>query len=113
MCALNGIAFCFVLNAVTAGSSIPWLVVIAANAVAWLVGFFAIFAPGGLVVREGTLALILSPWLPAEQAIAAAIVWRLVQIAAELMCVVPALLSATTEDKCETENRRYSLGLAD
>lgn len=113
MCTLNGIAFCFVLNAVTADCSVPWIVVIAANAVAWLVGFFALFAPGGLVVREGTLALILAPWMPAEQAIAAAIVWRLVQIAAELACVVPAMLSRPSEGKCEADNRRYSLGLTD
>ncbi len=64
---------------------VPPTAVIGANAIAWLIGFFAIFAPGGLVIREGALAALLSPWLPIELGILVATTWRLVQIAAELL----------------------------
>jgi glycosyltransferase involved in cell wall biosynthesis len=87
LCIVNGIASSLVFRATT-GSSIPLSAIIGANAVAWLVGFFAIMAPGGLVVREGAMATILLPWLPIEQAIGAAIVWRLIQVSAEVVCVL-------------------------
>jgi len=79
-----------VFRAVTPESNVPLLAVIGANAAAWLIGFFAIMAPGGLVVREGAMATLLVAWLPAEQAIAAAIIWRFLQIAVEVACMAGA-----------------------
>ena len=84
----NGLVFETVLLAIPGGTSCPVRAAIAANAMAWLVGFFAIMAPGGLVVREGCLVFLLSAWIPLQQAVIAAMAWRSLQIIAEILCSV-------------------------
>lgn len=86
MASLNGLALAVIVRSTTGGEACPVASIVAGNAVAWLVGFFAIFAPGGLVVREACLASSLSIWLPAEKAMTIALAWRLVQVLAELAC---------------------------
>ncbi|MDG3005858.1 lysylphosphatidylglycerol synthase domain-containing protein [Paludisphaera mucosa] len=88
----NGLVFAMVVHAAPGGANVPVGAAIAGNAAAWLVGFFAIFAPGGLVVREACLTTLLSPWMPAEQALVASLAWRLIQIVAEVLCF--ALMAA-------------------
>lgn len=63
--------------------------VIAANALAFVIGYLVVFAPGGLGVKEGALALLLASFLPPAVAASLAIASRLWTIAAE---VVAALL---------------------
>lgn len=63
----------------------PATVVIAATSLAWVIGFLAIFAPGGLFVREASFALCLAPWLPYGTGIALAVLARLLQIGAEIL----------------------------
>jgi hypothetical protein len=87
MCFMNGFVFETVLLASPGGARCPLRAAIAANALAWLVGFFAFMAPGGLVVREGCLATLLAAWIPVEQAVVVALAWRSLQIAAEVLCV--------------------------
>jgi uncharacterized membrane protein YbhN (UPF0104 family) len=87
MVLLQGMVLVCLSRALPFGQSIPSSVLVGANAVAWLIGFFAIMAPGGLVVREGGLAAILVAWVPLDQALAVAVVWRLLQMAAELSCL--------------------------
>ncbi|WP_261345923.1 lysylphosphatidylglycerol synthase transmembrane domain-containing protein [Tautonia rosea] len=89
---INGLAFFIVIEAVAPGSDLPLLAAIGVNAAAWLIGFFAVFAPGGLLVREGTAAALLVFWLPVELGLLAAAAWRLVQIASELLCLAPLTL---------------------
>ena len=86
MAIVNGATLLVIVRSSPGGASCPASGVIAANAVAWLAGFFAIFAPGGLVVREASLAAMLAPWMAPEQAIVVALAWRLVQVAAEAAC---------------------------
>jgi hypothetical protein len=86
MALFNGAILLIIVWSVPDGASCPASAVIAANALAWLVGFFAIFAPGGLVVRETCLATLLAQWMLPEGAIAVALAWRLVQIASEAAC---------------------------
>jgi uncharacterized membrane protein YbhN (UPF0104 family) len=86
LCFLNGAAFLAVLRA-TCNSPPPLLVTVGVNAVGWLVGFFAFFAPAGLGVREGGMAAMLAPLMPIDAAIVAVLVWRLIQIAVELSCL--------------------------
>jgi hypothetical protein len=83
---LNGATLVVIVRAFPGGTGCPIGAVIAANAVAWLVGFFALFAPGGLIVREACLASLLAPWMTPGQAIAIALAWRLIQIIAEAGC---------------------------
>lgn len=54
---------------------------------ATVIGFFAIFAPGGMGVREGLLIemLRIQPGITAHQAVAAAVLLRIVWFAAEIV----------------------------
>jgi hypothetical protein len=83
MALINCMIWVLVLRATPGGAACPVRAAMAANALAWLAGFFAVLAPGGLVVREGCLAALLAAWVPAEQAVAAALAWRAVQVASE------------------------------
>lgn len=64
---------------------------IGANAVGWLVGFFAMVIPGGMGVRETATAFLLSPVMPWQEAALAAVLWRVLQIVAELISLAPWL----------------------
>ena len=61
-----------------------YLAVTGAYYTAGLAGMLAFFAPGGLGVREGILMLVLPLVVPGESAIIAALLLRLIMIAAEL-----------------------------
>lgn len=69
------------LGPVPAGS---YLTVTGAYYTAGLAGMLAVFAPGGLGVREGILMLVLPLVVPREAAIIAALLLRLIMLAAEL-----------------------------
>jgi uncharacterized membrane protein YbhN (UPF0104 family) len=84
LCLLNGLLLWIVTLAVP-GLLVPWNHIIGIGGVAWLVGFFAIGIPGGIGVREATLAGLLVWYGQMESAIAAAVVFRAAQVAAELI----------------------------
>lgn len=69
----------------------PFWPVSAAYCAAYIVGFVALFAPGGLGVREGVLAVVLAPYLPAGLAVAVAVVSRFWMTLVELGGMVPVL----------------------
>lgn len=54
-----------------------WFPLVGAYSFAWIVGFMAFFVPGGLGVREGTLAFLLKFLLPTTIGIMSAILWRI------------------------------------
>ena len=87
MAGLNGLVTGCLLGAVPGGEGAPMCIVVSATAIAWLIGFFAVFSPGGLIVREGALALMLLPWIPYSTGFTVAILARLVQIFAEIACL--------------------------
>jgi hypothetical protein len=58
---------------------------------AYIIGLIAVFVPGGLGVREGILAGLLSAFFPFPVAVAIAFGSRIWITAAELLCVVIAL----------------------
>ena len=70
------------LGPVPAGS---YLAVTGAYYTAGIAGMLAVFAPGGIGVREGILMLVLPVIVPRETAIAASLAIRLVMVAAELL----------------------------
>ena len=49
---------------------------ILANTIGFIVGFLAVFAPGGLGVREATTVAVLAPFRPIREALIAAVVLR-------------------------------------
>lgn len=91
LCVVNGLAFYALVRAFTdAAPSVATIVGI--NSVGWLVGFFAVCAPGGLGVREGGMTALLAPLVPLEVAIGSVLVWRLMQIVVEVACLAACLL---------------------
>jgi len=90
LCCLNGLAFHLVIRAMT-DAPLDLTALIGINACGWLIGFFAIGAPGGIGVREATSAFLLSSMIPLPAAIAASILWRLVLIVDEVLCLTVCL----------------------
>jgi uncharacterized membrane protein YbhN (UPF0104 family) len=64
---------------------------VGANAIGWLTGFFAMVVPGGIGIRETATAFLLSPLMPWQEAALAAVLWRALQIVAELVSLTPWL----------------------
>jgi glycosyltransferase 2 family protein len=62
---------------------------VGANAIGWLTGTFAMVVPGGIGIRETATAFLLSPLMPWQEAALAAVLWRALQIAAELASLTP------------------------
>lgn len=96
MATLNGCVNQTLLNTISedgsAAASVPVLVMVAATATAWIVGFLAFFSPGGLLVREATLAALLLPWLPYEAGITLAVLSRVAQLLAEVLGLLIACI---------------------
>ena len=112
MVTVNGLTFWLVVRAAPGGDHCPVAVAVAANAIAWLVGLFALFAPGGLVVREATIGVLLSGWMPAEQAVTVALAWRAIQVAAELVgCLAILPEQAPRPDLGRREGRVMTEGI--
>lgn len=91
LCALHGVAFYALLRGFTHAAPSP-ATVIGINATGWLIGFFAVCAPGGLGVREGGMAALLAPLVPLEVAIGSVVIWRFMQLAAEALWLAVFLL---------------------
>ncbi|MFW5772474.1 MAG: lysylphosphatidylglycerol synthase domain-containing protein [Phototrophicaceae bacterium] len=85
-----GIAFTLMVAAVQPLQSAEWwLLLPGLHAIAWVIGFLVIVAPGGIGVRDallvlGMLALVDEP-LPALVAILARIAWTLAEVSALLL----------------------------
>jgi uncharacterized membrane protein YbhN (UPF0104 family) len=60
-------------------------------ALAWSAGFLVVFAPAGAGAREATLVVLLAAVLPADTALLAALVSRLLMTAADLLTAAVAL----------------------
>ena len=83
--ALNGVALFSLLNAFPSDQPVPLFAVIGANAIAWLAGFLVLFAPGGIIVREATLTVVLACWIPGPLAFSIAMSWRMLQLIGEVL----------------------------
>jgi uncharacterized membrane protein YbhN (UPF0104 family) len=90
LCLLNGAAFFAVLRSVCDAPP-PLLAAVGINAAGWLMGFFAFFAPAGLGVREGGMAGMLAPLMPIDAAVVGVLLWRLLQVLVELLCLAACL----------------------
>lgn len=81
---LHGLGLFLVINSLAHLSAGHYLAVTGTYYTASLAGLLAVFAPGGLGVREGVLFLVLPFLIPQETAIVAAVLIRLITIAAEI-----------------------------
>jgi uncharacterized membrane protein YbhN (UPF0104 family) len=89
---LSGLAFWLVVNGVTDVALRDWYHLAAAYTVAGIVGLFAIFAPGGLGVREGMLLLLLESSINGAELALAVILMRIGVIIAELLLALCGLV---------------------
>ena len=90
---LNGIGFWLILAGMGYQHAVSPSLAVGVNAVGWLIGFFAIGVPGGIGVREAGSALLLTPNLSWQEALLAAVLWRAVQMGAELAGLLPWLFT--------------------
>lgn len=81
---LVGLEVFFLLTAVQPVAVTAFPASLAAAAIGTVVGFLALFAPGGLGVREGLGALILAPVTTAEVALFVLVLLRLMTVAVDL-----------------------------
>jgi len=87
---LFGLGFFFVIRSLTNLSVFYIPHMISIFIVSYLVGFLSMITPGGLGVREGLLAALLTPYVSMPVAIMVAFIARLWLTAAELLCVIMA-----------------------
>ena len=71
-----------------------FLLATGAYAVAWVVGFLIVFVPAGAGAREAALVLVLGPAIGSANALALALVSRVLTIAGDLLTVGVAVVSA-------------------
>jgi uncharacterized membrane protein YbhN (UPF0104 family) len=102
LCCLNGIAFFLIVRSVS-GEALGLGPTIGINACGWLLGFLAIGAPGGIGVREAGSAFLLGAIISLPAAITASVLWRLVMIVDEaiclLVCIAPKLAGLIVKPK--------------
>jgi glycosyltransferase involved in cell wall biosynthesis len=84
----NGLITYLVASATYPSFEVPFVAVVGATSAAWICGFVAIVAPGGLMVREAAFAAMLLPWIGYSEAITIAVVARLTQLLAEGVTMV-------------------------
>jgi uncharacterized membrane protein YbhN (UPF0104 family) len=107
---LHGVGLWLMLAGMGYQQTVNPAAAVGANAVGWLVGFFAMVIPGGMGVRETATAFLLSPLMPWQEAALAAVLWRALQVVAELVSLAPWLFfsgkpmpSLASEAAYETE----------
>ena len=102
---IEGIAFFFLINSIISLSFYDIIGVIGAYTVALVSGTVAIFAPGGLGVREGILVLILQFYFSISIVILISVVARIWFTLAELILWSSSYLCSKLKRKsCETKN---------
>ncbi len=90
-----GLAFGLLWSAFPALGRVVWSAAVGGFAGAYFLGYAALFAPAGIGVREGAMAVLLAPWLGAPQAAVLAVAARLWMSAAELLPLAAVGLSRT------------------
>ena len=104
---LHGLSLGFSLRAIGDGPFVMdyanWMLWTCAVAGATSAGFFVLFAPGGLGVREGLLIATLQGTVGGRVAVAAAAVYRIVCFSSEL---IAAAILYWLRSECESKRTR-------
>ncbi len=80
-----GIAFGLLWSSFAPLPAVSWHAALGSFAGAYFLGYAAVFAPAGVGVREGAMAVLLAPWMGAAEAAVLAVIARLWMTAAELL----------------------------
>jgi len=86
-----GFAFFLLVNSIYAVNISNFFVIAGIYAVAWVVGFLSFITPGGIGIREGILAGLLSLYMPLPMAIIISLVARIWTILTELLFAAASL----------------------
>ena len=89
---LNGIGFVVIASAMFAVTPDMYVPVASIFIFAGIIGMLALFVPSGIGVREGIIVLLMSVYIPADQAIVLALVARFFTTIADLGVLVLYLL---------------------
>lgn len=89
---VTGAGFYFLVASVQPVPISSWLALTSAFSMAWVIGFLAFLTPAGLGIREGALAVLLTPLLPPPLPALIALLARLWWTVAELISVALAML---------------------
>jgi len=110
---LIGVAFYFLARALVPLPLNLMPFVTGVFALAWLIGFVSLFAPGGLGVREGVLAYLLGPTVTEPTAIVIAVLSRVWLMASELLCIALVKLTEHREGKTKAADHYDQLSEQD
>lgn len=86
-----GVAFLLLAQGLTPGAALSWSQATTVFTISYLVGLAALFAPGGVGVRESAFTLLLGPPLGLKLAVALAIATRVLLTITELGAAIPFL----------------------
>ncbi len=86
-----GLAFAMFVRSIVAVDTVGTITLVAVNAISFVAGYLALFAPAGLGVREVTTSLLLGGALPAGVAVLVAVAARIWIVAVELACALLAV----------------------
>lgn len=89
---MYGTAFWLLARGITPDVVPPLTLAVGSFAAAYIVGLLAVFAPGGLIVREGVLMALLAPSVGTGPALALSIGSRLLLTATEVVAALVALM---------------------
>lgn len=87
-----GVAFLVLARGLTPAAGLSWSQATTVFTISYLVGLVALFAPGGVGVRESAFTLLLAPPLGLKLAVALAIATRVLLTITELGAAAPFLL---------------------
>jgi uncharacterized membrane protein YbhN (UPF0104 family) len=86
-----GLAFWMLTHALLGDAAPSAWVAVTSYVASYMVGLLAVLAPGGLVVREGALVVLLTPSIGAQQALLVALAARLWQVVLEVMLALAVM----------------------
>jgi uncharacterized membrane protein YbhN (UPF0104 family) len=86
-----GFSFWMLCHALLGDAAPNAWVAVTSYVASYMVGLLAVLAPGGLVVREGALVVLLTPSIGAQPALLMALAARLWQVALEVMLALVVL----------------------
>lgn len=101
LCLFHALLLAVLVWAVSQGQ-ISLFSALAADGGAWLIGFFAIGIPGGIGVREAGITWFLAAHITTPEAMTVAILWRALQIGAELTTLAASKVSSHRSSKTMT-----------
>ncbi|HET7042051.1 MAG TPA: lysylphosphatidylglycerol synthase domain-containing protein [Gemmatimonadales bacterium] len=98
----TGLSFVWLARGLLDGVTIPWALATAVFTLSYIAGLIAVFAPGGLLVRESLVVLLLQGLVGPKIALALALASRVLLTCAELGAALPFLPGTRTPPSLST-----------